>query len=202
MRTLSYDKSAVGTPAAVNHDKLVRRIEWWLDQGTPEEYDQGMFWYAEANAFCEIIATELGFTLEDVAQCVAILSPQQSWDTNKRNAVLIATTLDWRIHIFATKEQKVNAVLALDGKYRIPETAIKTFSFADNIANPESLRVTVDRHAMGVALNDREAERVKITPKRYREIERAYQTVARRHGAMPYQIQARTWLTYKRIVGR
>ena len=150
----------------------------------------------------EILEDECGFTLENVAQCVAILSPQVDWDTNKRNAVLIATTLDTDISIFASAKQKNQAVDALMNVYRIPETAQKIFSFADNIANPESLRVTVDRHAVGVALNDKSADRLRVTSKRYRELQAAYQDVARLNGLMPYQVQAITWLTYKRTVNR
>ena len=199
MKALSFLKDAV-TP--VTHDKMVRRIRSWLHSCNMEDWDAGIRWYADANAFCETIAVELGFDLEGVAHCLATLSPQQSWETNKRNTVLVATILSDDISIFATGVQKRNAINALERGYRIPETSIKTHCFADNIANPDSTRVTVDRHAVKAALNDLTAAPIKITPKRYAMVERAYQAAAKEFNIMPYQAQAIVWLAYKRRVNR
>jgi len=202
MNKLSFDKKAAGTPAAVTHAKLVNRIDRWLQLATPEERDDGLSWYARAGEFCSVVAEECGFKTAAVAQCVAILSPQIDWDQNKRNAVLLATTLDENIKIFASKAQKNKALAALLGEYELGPESRKTYSFAENISNPASLRVTVDRHAIQAALNNPDVIDLKITEKRYREVEAAYQAVAKKHGLLPYQVQAIVWVTYKRIVNR
>ena len=202
MNQLSFNKQAAGTPAAVSHAKLVNRTDYWLRLATFNEYIDGCKWYGQAGTFCSTVADELGFKPECVAQALAILSPQIDWDTNKRNLVLLATTLSADITIFASRAQKVKALAALGGEYVIPETSRKIYSFADNISAPESQRVTVDRHATKIALNDRSADPVRITNRMYRDIEKAYQTVAAKHRLMPYQVQAICWVTYKRVVGR
>ena len=202
MIALTFDKAARGTIREATHVKMRNRIDYWLKLATDEERHAGRHWYYDAQTFCGHIATELGFTVDRVAQAVAILSPQIDWDKNKQNAVLLATTLDPSIKIFATASQKEKGIAALFNEYRIPETSRKTFSFADNIANPDSTRVTVDRHATKVALGDTTANEVRITNLQYRKIESAYQAVAQKHGLMPYQVQAVCWVTYKRVVGR
>lgn len=202
MNPLSFEKSAAGTPAAVSPQKLINRIEYWLQLASNREYIDGCLWYAEANKFCHTVAIELGLHTAHVAQALAILSPQVDWETNKRNLVLLATTQDPEITIFASRGQKVKALAALFGEYQIPETSRKIWSFADNIGNPESTRVTVDRHAVKAALNDRSADPIRITTARYKQIEEAYRQVARKHHLLPYQLQAIVWVTYKRVVGR
>lgn len=202
MHTLTFYKGAKGRPEFATHQKLVNRVEHWYQLATVEDREAGHTWYHAAGQFCSVVARELKLPFVGVAQALAILSPQVDWDTNKRNLILLASTQDPGIKIFATERQKIKALAALGGEYQIPVTSRKIFSFADNIANPESLRVTVDRHATKVALNDRSAEESRVTDLQYRTIEKAYQTVASNHGLLPYQVQAVCWVAYKRIVGR
>ena len=201
MNKLTFNKKAP-TRSQATHAKLVNRIGHWLALATAEERTDGLSWYYEAGAFCSALGKETGFKSDHVAQCVAILSPQVPWDSNKRNAALLATALTTEVSFFATEDQKTKALAALIGEYVLPVTARKTFSFAENISNPCSLRVTVDRHAVKVALNDLTADQVRITPLHYKRIEAAYCEVARNNGLLPYQVQAITWVTYKRVVNR
>ena len=201
MNQLTFNKDARPVNRATIL-KMANRIEHWLGLATGEELEQGLSWYFDAQCFCSVIAQELNFKAAAVAQTVAILSPQIDWETNKANAVLIATSMNPSIKIFATRAQKEKALAALAGEYTLGESSRKTYSFADNIANPDSTRVTVDRHATKVALNDRTADQVRITTRMYRDIEKAYQLVAEKRGLMPYQVQAIAWVTYKRVVGR
>ena len=201
MNKLSFDKGAPER-SRPSHAKLVNRIDHWLSLATPEERTDGLSWYARAGEFCSIVAEECGFKPEAVAQCVAILSPQIDWEQNKRNAVLLATTLSAEITIFAGRVQKEKALASLTGEYSLGVSSRKTYSVAQNIADPASLRVTVDRHAVQAALNDAGVVDLRITDLRYRQVEAAYQAVAKKHGLLPYQVQAIVWVTYKRSVNR
>lgn len=201
MNKLSYNKGAPER-ARPTHAKLCNRIDHWLSVATAQELSDGLSWYARAGEFCSILGAETGFKAEHVAQVVAILSPQIDWEQNKRNAAVLATARSTEVKFFATQAQKEKALAALSGEYKLSVSSRKTYSFAENISDPASLRVTVDRHAVQAALNDAEVIDLRITDKRYREVEAAYQAVAKKHGLLPYQVQAIVWVTYKRSVNR
>jgi len=169
----------------------------------------GLQWYEEANNFVQdtVDTCELNARYS-FSQVVSILSPQVDWETNKKNAVAVYQT--WKnkgdvlgLKMFATELQKINALNALEGTYRIPEKARKTRSFALNIFKPDlGDSVTIDRHAVKVALNDLKAGGVSLTTKQYDLAADCYRKVADKIGIKPCQLQAVTWLQYKKEVNR
>jgi hypothetical protein len=93
----------------------------------------------------------------------------------------------------------------VDNGFQIPETRLKTFAFAKCIeeANDEnSDAVVIDRHAIKIAYGQMSAKPIIITEFRYREASKAYRLVAERNGLTAHQVQAITWVAYKRIVNR
>lgn len=180
---------------------MIKHIERFYSMATPEEIADGRDWYADARSFARRMAFKYSATVPQVAQIIAVLSPRISWEQNKANAEkFLAYGAD--VKIFATRAQKQKCAEILTGSYAIPETAQKTFSFAENIAELESPRVTVDRHASKIAINDLRGGSVSITKKNYLEFESAYKKSAERLGLRPYELQAITWITYKRVVNR
>jgi hypothetical protein len=80
----------------------------------------------------------------------------------------------------------------------------KERSFADNISNPKrSQAVTVDRHAVRVALGDiatRDKSGPEVILSRvgvYEAIAQAYRDAAKDLGLLPLELQAITWLQEK-----
>lgn len=184
----------------------VNRIEKYLSAATPSEFKKGLAWYSDARALCVELSHRYHVTLQQVAQVISVLSPQKKWETNKLEVrALFAEHFDGvtaTVNYFATKKQLKECRDIIKGTFAIPSKRIKTFSFADNIASKGSVEVTIDRHALRVAYDDKSAKIDKVSPVQYREAREAYNIVADRHGLKGYEVQAITWVVYKRIVNR
>jgi hypothetical protein len=188
---------------------MKKHILNWYNKATGIELVQGLEWYNDANEYAMYLADKYNVKdLFKVSQVIALLSRQVDWETNKVNAEKMIKC--WRnrgafmsVKIFATDVQKANCIDCLNGEYSIPVTALKTRSFAVNIYNPSiSDCITIDRHATKVALNDLKAGGVSLTRKNYFEISKAYKAVSLKLGIKASQLQAITWITYKKEVNR
>lgn len=97
------------------------------------------------------------------------------------------------------QEREVEELLYLVGKGN------KTRAFARLCFNPSLYPdvVCVDTHSISVALGERAlaatTNKVFASDKHYSAIARAYVVAAEAAGFVPYQLQAITWLTWKRI---
>lgn len=184
----------------------VNRIEKYMNQATSLEYKQGLNWYNDARLLCEKLSTQYNVTVYQVAQVISVLSPQKKWETNKLEVEALFLEVFEGIKpsfgFFATKKQLAECKEIIQGKFSIPPKRTKTWSFADNIAYTDSEQVTIDRHALRVAYDDKSAKIDKVTPVQYREAREAYRKIAIKYGLKAYQVQAITWCVYKRIVNR
>jgi hypothetical protein len=182
------------------------RIEKYMKQATADEYKQGLNWYNDARLLCEKLSATYDVSVYQVAQVISVLSPQKKWETNKMEVEALFLEVYEEIkpsfNYFATKKQLEECKQIIKGEFSIPPKRIKTWSFADNIANSESEQVTVDRHALRVAYDDKTAKIDKVTLTQYKEAREAYIKIAIKYGLKAYQVQAITWCTYKRIVNR
>ncbi len=184
----------------------VNRINKWMKLATNLDIVGGLGWYSEAQKLCSELSIQYNVSLIQVAQVVSALSPQKKWDTNKLETIALFNEVFNGVKpsflYFATKRQLEECKQIILGNFLIPAKRIKTFSFADNIANVDSSEVTIDMHALRVAYDDQTANIKKVTPVQYRLAREAYNIVAKQHGLKPYQVQAITWVTYKRAVNR
>ena len=185
---------------------MKKHILTWYNKASEQELKAGKDWYLEAH---NIAVNKAGIeSVYQMSQVISIMSPQVSWQQNVINANRIYNcymanndVLD--LQMFATQLQKVHAYEALAGNYYIPERALKTFNFANNISTPSDDRyITIDRHATKIALNDLSAGGVQLSKNNYLDVSAAYKAVAKKLEILPCQLQAITWLTYKRIVNR
>lgn len=187
-------------------DAYIANIQEWLDNATEEDVETGLAWYDEAYNFCHAKAKEYNIDPVAVATVVAILSPQKKWEQNLEEAsAMLEETFNGvkpSKGYFASGKALQECRDALLNGFRIPALRLKTSSFVDNIVDKTSMMVTIDRHAIKVANNDLTAAEISITAKRYREASAAYVVVAAMKGIKPYQVQAITWVAYKRVVGR
>jgi hypothetical protein len=78
----------------------------------------------------------------------------------------------------------------------------KVRSFFSCVLNPQCYLVCVDGHAYGVAKGNGQRLQPKvIKDDEYLAISQAYQAVAAELNILPLQLQAITWLSYRRIHG-
>lgn len=184
----------------------VNRINKYLTVASASEFSQGLNWYSEARCLCVQLSERYHVSLSQVAQVISVLSPQEKWEANKLEVVALFNEVFNGVKptfkFFATKQMLKECKAIILGEFSIPANRTKTYSFADNIADKESVEVTIDRHALRVAYDDRSAKLDKVSAKQYREAREAYRIVAGQHGLKAFEVQAITWVVYKRIVNR
>jgi hypothetical protein len=179
------------------------RIHKILAMATAKEVVDGKTWYMDAHEFAQEVADEYSLSLSQVSQLISLLSPQKKWEQNKADVI---NFLDGETDsIFSTKKTLAECGAVVDEEFTIPNNRMKTFAFAkcieeakDNTTDP----VVIDRHAIKIAYGQMSAKPIIITDLRYREAEQAYRIVAKDNGLRAHEVQAITWVAYKRIVNR
>jgi hypothetical protein len=186
---------------------LTRNILATLAEATADEIEAGRTWYAEAHALAiELANTGTGTgtpnAIRRAAGVIAALSPQVSWTRNAvmaREIYATGTTRGLRSNV--EKARKIYSGADPDDVLG----GNKVRAFFANIADPESSpAVTVDRHAYDVARGRRgtDADRADLAlPRVYGAFVAAYERAAFASGLTPLQVQAATWVAWRRIHG-
>ena len=195
--------------------KIANNLLRYYNLATEKEIEDGKNWYKEANEFCRQLASEYNLELWKVAGIVASLSPQTSWDLNRRFArqfisqrgrAFIANrdrTIKAKNIYKATDPGLVDTLLATT-----PNGALKTRAFFKNIMLPEfDDTITIDRHHLAVSLLRPERLRPlgdhesKMTHVQYRFLTDACVYAARKVNLLPNQLQGILWLVCRRLRG-
>lgn len=179
-------------------------------QATAEERSAGAEWYPRANAVCQYLALAHERTLAEVCAVVAILSPRNRWERNLVDASL-ALAADGGAFVAATfGAQRVKAERILSGRNQGPSavlpvigSGLKTRAFFWCLHSPHSdEHVVIDGHAHNIALGKRRPlEQSSVTRSQYGHLVTAYREAARRAGVGPVNLQATTWVAWRRIHG-
>ena len=154
----------------------------------------GMDWYADAHSLA------LTLNANDVAEAsavIAALSPQLSWD---RNVILAKRAYAGELDGGCLPASIVKAHRILAGEAPLDVLGgPKVRSFYANIVDPtDSITVTVDRHAVDIAVDTRLGKASPgLTPKRYLAWSQAYREAALVAGILPQQMQAVTWTSWR-----
>ena len=164
-------------------------------------------WYREAHQFGVEVSSFLksfknyDVTVNQVLGIVSALSPLKEWEKNKEIAVDFILTGDCG-HMGANK-RKARAILDCDGSDdKILEilSGPKTSRFYMNMMYPDGTGVTVDRHAIAIAIGRTATNKEQaLTPKAYTFIEKSYIMTAETLGLDPLHLQSITWQAWKRI---
>lgn len=175
-----------------------------LDQATDEDIVSGMYWYNAANA----LAWELDHVdIRRSAGVIAALSPRLLWDKNVEYARIAYSLKGYNVdevenYIPTLRNSRRKALAMVNGALPrdVLGNGLKTNAFYDNILRPyDSQRVTVDKHAYCIANGERTGyKNHTITNKEYLAIEKAYVDAAWETDLMPFQVQAITWVTWRR----
>lgn len=168
-------------------------------RATPDEIDNGAAWYEMAH---DIALDISGGNAYQGAGVISAFSPRQQWHINIRNARnAFATGI-------ATGHTKAMCSLAqriLDGEYAMDVLkGDKQRAFCDAIATGgKSTIATIDRHAHDIAVGhcDFTDGTRKIGKVLYREMSAAYAEAADSLAISTNQLQAITWVTWRREKG-
>lgn len=198
-------------PKKVTYKRAVANITAALNRAHPLEVKLGNDWYARANRLAREIAEKHQIPVRAGAHIIAALSPNSRWERNVKDAKHLCDTLAsggrWdsiRVSTYNTNRDKAIAIFRAARRGEEYENILKgqkVTAFARNIENPERDRgVTVDFHAHSIAIAWRlKAHESVVSPKDYTIISRAYSDVATARALKPHQVQAITWVSWKRL---
>lgn len=175
----------------------------------------GSIWYRVAHEFCKSLAREYDLQVPTVAGVVSALSPSVSWAVNQEDArsLVHAYCIEGKpenctVSTYGPNKMKAIGILdANDPTYRFTAAPFfmrdtKTNSFYYNLYAPMSSQkhVTVDRHAIGVAVGSTGTlhQGISVSYHRYRTMQDAYRTAADRLDIRyPCELQAECWIAYR-----
>jgi hypothetical protein len=180
-------------------------------QATDADKDEGILWYARAKVAAYEIALRHDIPVRIVVGVMAALSPNNRWERNVRDADrLIAAYLDGddieSVSVSTYNKMRAKAWSILEAMPADDQHVMrllngqKIISFFSNIMGHDTC--TVDGHARNIAFAERVGltdNRTSIGKKLYAELQDAYNVAAHSVGMKAYEIQAITWVVWKRL---
>lgn len=208
----------------VKHRANTRHISDILSQATFSDLESGIHWYDRARKASAVLAYKYAITTAQAAGVIAALSPNNKWRRNIFDAdILIRAAIDdkqddIKVCTFDLNKDKALRIMDLAFDFDHDEsTDVDTISailkgqkvtaFFKCIMG-DSDTVCVDGHAYAIFKGQRipTSKTPKIGKGLYLSIQRSYQLVADRsvdicgHKLTPAQVQATTWVTYRRLI--
>ena len=203
---------------------VTRHIAGMLQLASQGDILAGVEWYSRAHKLgVRLIHAYDGLTLGQAVGVIAALSPNNKWTRNCTDAEAMIKAWHYgadpntvKVCTFNPNKAKAAAILALSDTETQGDADViaeilngrKVTAFYRSIlGDPDA--VCVDGHAYAVWIGERipTTQTPKIGVKLYADIARAYQLVAKRSYELcgttltPTQVQATTWVTYRRLLG-
>jgi hypothetical protein len=181
-------------------------------QATDLENFNGQRWYVDAKYAAHRIAIQYNLALETVAGVIAALSPNNRWERNLVDAENLCKLYSMggdlealKVSTYNTNKSKAIYILQNHAPLDILG-GLKVRAFYDCIIGGDS--VCVDGHAYAIWMGQQipTTKTPKITPKLYAQISADYRIAADQINQIlqtnysAAQIQAITWLTWRRII--
>jgi len=177
----------------------------------PSEIKHGLTWYVNANSDCKEIAEKLELPLHIVIGVVSALSPNNKWERNIINAEDLCTAFingqdmdSIKVSTYHKMKEKAWSILQSMPSYEETIEILngkKIVSFFRNISGDET-DITIDGHARNIYYNDKQGlttPNTNIKKNEYKDIQRAYARASKKLGIKAYELQAITWLAWRRI---
>ena len=189
----------------------VTNINKVFKQATQAEIDHGLTWYQDAQDACQDMADTYELPLGIVVGVVAALSPTNRWERNLVDADNMLATFtgggyceDCAPCTYKTMRDKAWKVLS-DGVQQDADAIAKTLNgpkitdFFWCIMGTDVC--VIDGHAWCIANADRRTmqEVPSIGKKLRKELQAAYSKAGKRNGMTAFEMQAATWVTWKRL---
>jgi hypothetical protein len=182
-------------------------LKVYLSANTSDKV-QGMEWYKTAGKIADNLAVKYQQNKSSVCGVIAALSPGCPWENNLEYT---ERALQWynnqdlprpNISIYG-KANEDKAYRILSGEH---STMVlggdKVTSFYLCLVDQDNECVVIDRHAVSIAVGQplgKEYAKYVSTRKKYGAFEQCYVNVAKMLDIKPHQLQAITWVTWRRI---
>tara|TARA_R100001086_G_scaffold24244_1_gene11433 strand:+ start:1331 stop:1930 length:600 start_codon:yes stop_codon:yes gene_type:complete len=183
---------------------------------TPDEIKHGVTWYKKAYLESKKLALKYDIPIHIVIGVIASLSPNNKWDRNVENADTMINAFingnaieSFKVSTYNKMKEKAWLILETMPSYEETITILngkKIVSFYKNI-NGDETEITIDGHARNIFYNDRQGlttPKTNITKLEYAKIQKAYLKASKKIKVndsvlKAYELQAITWLAWKRI---
>tara|TARA_R110000796_G_scaffold227915_1_gene344893 strand:+ start:1050 stop:1634 length:585 start_codon:yes stop_codon:yes gene_type:complete len=189
---------------------FVRNINKVFAQVTASELKHGQTWYADAKAACQTMADAYELPLRVVVGVVAALSPTNKWERNLTDADNMLRIFMGGGYVeetmpctYKTMRDKAWGILTDMPGNEDDVAAIlngpKITDFFHCIMGHDVC--VIDGHAWCIANADRRTmvEVPSIGKKLRKDLQGAYSRAGKKHGLTAYEMQAATWVAWKRI---
>ena len=180
-----------------------------LSELTIGELEDAKNWYDIAQAEALQIAEKLDMPLYIVVGVIAALSPNNKWERNLVNAYELCQAFQdgqgmdtVKVSTYHKMKEKAWGILTEIGDYdRVVEQlkGQKIVAFFRNIMGEDV--ITIDGHARNIYYDERVGltdAKTSIGVKEYRFLQAEYQAVADKYGLLGRQMQAVTWVAWKK----
>lgn len=196
---------------------ITRNIAGMLQLASQADIEAGIEWYARAHRLASRLSDAYDLSLGQAVGVIAALSPRNKWNQNSIDAEAMIKAWHYgidpttiKVCTFNTNKAKAAEILTLADPSSENIIGVlngrKVVNFFKSIMGDPNA-VCVDGHAYAIWIGERLP--VNQTPKLgvglYNDISRAYVLIAKRSELLcgekltPTQIQAVTWVTYRRI---
>lgn len=190
----------------VNDKESVDNIWAMYNTATDKEKRDGNQWYALALEQAQSLATDTKLDLKVVIGVISAVSPRNNWTKNMVDAsnMCRAFVSGWNpfdVTVSTFDSFKQTAVDILESGDPSLLSGVKRLAFARTISDPDGSEVCIDGHAYNVYVGYRAVsdKSVRVTSARFARAAGAYAEVADELGLLPNQVQATTWLAWKRV---
>ena len=180
-----------------------------LAELTTEELHNAKHWYDEAQQEAKQIAEKLDMPVYIVVGVMAALSPNNKWERNIVNAEELCKAFQdgqgmdsVKVSTYHKMKEKAWGILTEFGDYdRVVEQlkGQKIVAFFRNIMGEDD--ITIDGHARNIYYNERVGltdAKTSIGKKEYVKLQKEYLTVAKEYEMLGRQMQAITWVAWKK----
>lgn len=167
---------------------------------------EGLQWYRTAQQDC----IPLHSNLEIACGVVAAISPGLKWAVNIEAArrIIAGQSVAGLGRIWGKNYAKAIAIIGGTSPDTVlgqkKQSGMKVRAFYACLINPENwVSVVIDVHAYSVWTGERYTleTMVSLTKRQYDNVASDYRRVADRLNVLPHQVQATTWLAWRRLIG-
>lgn len=185
-----------------------------LNLANESDKNQGLNWYARALTFADNLGEVYNINYTTIVGVIAALSPRNRWERNMQDAELMVKVaanggtyddlMQLKVCTFSSGKSKAAAILADKVSDRDALLAIlkgpKLCEFFNCILGDVD-DVCIDGHAYSIWMGDRItlANVPSIGKKLRQSIKADYQLAAKKAGLKSHEVQAITWVCWKRI---
>lgn len=186
--------------------KARKNFEFWLDEASNSEWEEGLGWYEEAMSWAYHLSERFNVSQVTSAGVISALSPNNRWGRNKLDAMSLLLALyegrdidSFKVCTYGANKRKAWEIAK--GNVSILQKSPKTYAFAQNVGAKNVKFITLDKWMLRSIATRSSTPKPEvstiITAKNYDILGDNLIKVANKRGLKPYEAQAIVWITIR-----